>query len=96
MDKEKQMKILPMAIKMIKLKYLFIVLFISASLPLVLACGEEEVSQVPVTANAVYSNNIMSSFYGMGFFAFLIMVLVTISLLLFIMWMIKNLKKSKK
>ena len=85
-----------MAVKMIKLKYLFIVLFVSASLPLVLACGEEQGSQVPITANAVYGNEMMSGFYGMGFFAFLIVILVIISLLLFIVWMIKNLKKTKK
>jgi len=34
--------------------------------------------------------------YGMGFYPLLIYVLVVISLILFIVWMIKNLKGGKK
>jgi len=84
---------------MIKIKSLFVVLFLLAFLPLVLACGDEQTSQgvsAPINANAVYGNSMMSGNYGMGFFAPLIMVLVIIALVLIIIWLVKQIQINKK
>ena len=88
-------------VKMIKIKSLFIILFIFAFLPLALACGDEQAgnnigNSASVNANAVYGNAMMSGSYSIGLFIPLIMILVIISLVLFIIWMIKNLKRNKK
>ena len=82
------------------MKSFFIILFVLAFLPFTLACGSghDEVTQTnlaPINANAVYEGNMMNG-YGMGFYPLLIYVLVVISLILFIVWMVKNLKGGKK
>ena len=47
-----------------------------------------------------YDENMMSDAYGgmfgIGFFGWILMIVVVIALILFIAWMIKNLKKDKK
>jgi len=84
----------------VKMKYFFIIFFVLAFLPFTLACGtdHDEITQTnlaPISSNAVYDGNMMKG-YGMGFYPLLVYVLVVISLILFIIWMIKNLKGGKK
>ena len=81
---------------MIKTKSLFIVLLVLAFLPLALACGDEQGSLAPMSGNAVSGSSMMYGFSGMGFFGPLIMILIITSLVLIIIWLIKELKNSKK
>lgn len=83
-------------VKISKIKSLFIALSFLAFLPLALACGDEQMNSIPITANVISGSNMASGFYGMDFFVPLIMILVIISLVLFIVWIIKNLKEKKK
>jgi len=82
------------------MKSFFIILFVLAFLPFTLACGPGhdegvQTNLAPTSSNAVYEGNMMNG-YGMGFYPLLIYILVIISLILFIIWMIKNLKGGKK
>ena len=47
-----------------------------------------------------YNENMMSWYYGsmfgIGFLGWILMIVITVALILFIIWMIKNLKKNKK
>ena len=80
-----------------EMKTFFIFLFVLAFLPLTFACGpgHEGGTSASTTLNEVHEGNMMYDFYGIGFFTFLIPVLIIISLILFIFLMIKNLKGGK-
>ncbi len=82
-----------------EMKIFFIFLFVLAFLPLTLACGLGHEggtsSSVSTNVDGIHEGNIMYDFYEIGFLPFLIMILIIISLGLFILLMIKNLKGGK-
>ena len=82
----------------VKVKSLFMVLFVLVSLPLIFACDSDHdcgTSTPSINANAIHGGEMMSSFYGMNFLIVLIQILIVTSLILFIIWMIKNLNGGK-
>jgi len=78
------------------MKSFFIILFVLAFLPLTLACGsghDEGIStSSPINTNVIQNGKMMNNFYGGNFLMILIQILIIISLILFIIWAIKNLK----
>ena len=74
------------------------VLFVLVSLPLIFAYDSDHdggTSTPSINANAIQGGEMMSSFYGMNFLIVLIQILIVTSLILFIIWMIKNLNGGK-
>lgn len=66
--------------------------FLLVSFPLVLAHGEEEIDYDG------HHEGMMDEFYGMmgmGFFGWIFMVLIVVALVLFIIWLVKELQKKK-
>jgi len=81
-----------------KMKSFFVVLFILAFLPLTFACGgghEGSNNLSTMNSNLVHDGSMMNTFHGGGILMFLVYILIIISLVLFIIWMIRILKGGK-